>query len=251
VSTQETFGDPLPTRNMVGGGALLSQRLRRAALEGRVEELRRLVRRGADVHFQDQRGCTTLHAAVVHGHVEAVRVLVELGADVHTKDQDGATPLHVAAHQGHVEAVRVLVELGADVHTLDNMGRSALKCASLSSHVDVVRLLAGHAAASSTRNNLSAHHPSQDTTTSPAADAEVQDQPHDPEQRGRVPRVCEMCDATRSDSGGKPRKCEGCQAVRYCSTACQKRHWRRQHRDECSGMRSEAAAVVEPATAAQ
>ena len=51
-----------------------------------------------------------------------------------------------------------------------------------------------------------------------------------------------LCDATRSDRGGRLHWCRGCQAlgpyeprrgVRYCSKECPKRHWRIQHKDVC------------------
>jgi ankyrin repeat protein len=83
LHTQETVGDPLPARRIVGNVADLCKQLRDAALDGRVDKLRRLVELGADVSAPDQYGGTALHEAAVTGHVEAMRVLVELGADVH------------------------------------------------------------------------------------------------------------------------------------------------------------------------
>ena len=70
--------------------------LQRAAKEGSVAAVRRLVRRGADVdgRNEDDDGSTALHVAAACGHLEVVKALVELGADVHAQIQDGSTALY-------------------------------------------------------------------------------------------------------------------------------------------------------------
>ena len=63
--------------------------LERAASEGSVGAVRRLVRRGADVNGRrEEDGSTALHAAAQEGKLEAVKALVELGADVHAQAHD-------------------------------------------------------------------------------------------------------------------------------------------------------------------
>jgi len=68
-----------------------------AALNGRAEALRRMVRAGADVNTRSAHlysHGTPLHHAVSSGSLEAVKVLVEAGADVAAKDSAwGGTPL--------------------------------------------------------------------------------------------------------------------------------------------------------------
>ena len=46
----------------------------------------------------------------------------------------------------------------------------------------------------------------------------------------------------------KMRRCSGCDFVRYCSTTCQKKHWRSQHRHECADIVFDRALVKDPNT---
>ncbi|MEJ2780413.1 ankyrin repeat domain-containing protein [Stygiolobus sp. CP850M] len=65
---------------------------------------------------------TPLHKAPLNGHVEIVRVLLKRGADPNAKDNYGSTPLHEAAKEGHVEIVKLMLERGADPRIADNGG---------------------------------------------------------------------------------------------------------------------------------
>ena len=90
----------------------LAQQIFRAASEGRVEDIRRLVEQGGDAQAHEQEyGWTALHGAAQLGHAKVVKVLVELGADVHAHKKDGWTALHHAASGGRVEAIKVYVRL--------------------------------------------------------------------------------------------------------------------------------------------
>ena len=158
-------------------------------------------------------------------------MLVELGADVNARIQDGSTPLHMAAGEGHLECVQALVEMmGADVLALDSNGMSALKLASLQRHNHVVKCLASYVAASSLLNK---NIPDGDDEEGPSLEAVGAYQSDEPRNPRRKSRVCAVCTATQSHVGGKLLKCAGCnQVVRYCSTVCQKRHWRSHHKEE-------------------
>jgi peptide-methionine (S)-S-oxide reductase len=73
-----------------------------AALNGKAEALRRMVRLGADVNTPSQNlysHGTPLHHAVCSGRLEAVQVLVETGANLHARDTAWhGTPLGWALH---------------------------------------------------------------------------------------------------------------------------------------------------------
>ncbi|SEC05806.1 Ankyrin repeat [Amycolatopsis tolypomycina] len=91
-----------------------------AARNDRVDALRTLVARGADVNADVYRG-TALAWAAASGRLAAVRTLLDLGADVNLRGTfggphhgEGVTALHLAAQSGHLDVIRALVESGAD-----------------------------------------------------------------------------------------------------------------------------------------
>ena len=59
-------------------------------------------------------------------------------------------------------------------------------------------------------------------------------------------KVCALCSATHALGGGNLKTCSGCVCVHYCSVACQKRHWTKEHKGECSRMKKNAAALLNP-----
>ncbi|MGB5860131.1 MAG: ankyrin repeat domain-containing protein, partial [Pseudomonas aeruginosa] len=72
----------------------LNEQLIDAARVGNLEELRRLVQQGADLHTDDE---CALRLAASNGHFEVVKYLVEHRADIHTyRDQ----ALRMAAGNG-------------------------------------------------------------------------------------------------------------------------------------------------------
>ncbi|SEF37096.1 Ankyrin repeat-containing protein [Amycolatopsis pretoriensis] len=96
-----------------------------AARNDRVEALRKLVARGADVNADVYRG-TALTWAAAQGKLAAVRTLLDLGADVNHRGTfggpghgEGVTALHLAAQSGHLDVIRFLVENGADAGARD------------------------------------------------------------------------------------------------------------------------------------
>src|SRR2546426_4496640 len=93
--------------------------LQEAAAEGRADDLRRLLdahpelldARGVDFHAQ-----TALHRAAWSNRIESVRQLLERGADVGIRDYgDNAYALHFAAEAADLRIVEMLVEAGSDV----------------------------------------------------------------------------------------------------------------------------------------
>jgi hypothetical protein len=79
----------------------------------------------------------TLHKAALNGDVVKMRRLVAAGAIVderdaekEAKDANGRTPLHTAAHNGQLEAIKLLVQLGVNKEAKDAGGMTALHHAS-------------------------------------------------------------------------------------------------------------------------
>ena len=136
------------------------QGLFRAAHEGDVAAIRRLVAEGADVEARDGRGRAPVHVAAFASEDDALRALAEAGADMNalegqaydvvtiaavaddpdlmslaielgnspgltTSPYDG-TALIAAAHLGHVEVVRRLIAAGAPLDHVNNLHWTAI-----------------------------------------------------------------------------------------------------------------------------
>ena len=85
-----------------------------AAGHGRVEIVKLLIDRGADVNLKGEAWYGPLHAAAYGGHVEVVKLLLDNGADVNIFNHD--KPLHYAAKNGHIEVAEMLIAHGADIN---------------------------------------------------------------------------------------------------------------------------------------
>ena len=74
----------------------LNDQLKTVVAAGKVAELHSLIKKGADVNFQDSKGNTPLFYAIMNGSKEGVRALLEVGADLNIKNNAGQTPLEAA-----------------------------------------------------------------------------------------------------------------------------------------------------------
>jgi ankyrin repeat protein len=115
--------------------------LERAILRNSPEEVRELLRNGADVnavadHRRIMYGYTPLLLAAsvnLHHSTEIVDMLIRAGADVNKEDTIGYTPLYDASSHGNVDMVRLLLAAGADpnrrVTRMGEIGKTALMAA--------------------------------------------------------------------------------------------------------------------------
>ena len=86
-----------------------------AAMWGDLDEVRELLRSGADVNAPQGDGLTALHWAADNGDAALAGVLVYAGANLRPLTRNDAyTPMHMAARGGHAGVITLLVEAGAD-----------------------------------------------------------------------------------------------------------------------------------------
>jgi ankyrin repeat protein len=72
----------------------------------RLKLLAWLVKNGANINYQDQKGYTALHYAVIGTHTIAeVEQLLKLGADPNLKGSDGKTPIDLAEQKPKLRAL--------------------------------------------------------------------------------------------------------------------------------------------------
>jgi ankyrin repeat protein len=124
----------LAPREEGGGGLNINSRsnianwtaLHQAASAGRVETVKFLVQRGADLEAKTSHGQTALSLAVENCKAQCVKTLLELGANPNKGDIFGQTPLFYAARIAALNVLKILVEEGnADVNILDSRGNTA------------------------------------------------------------------------------------------------------------------------------
>ncbi len=116
-----------------------------AAERGDLEEVRALLRRGADVNTAQSDGMTALHWAARNNDVEIVKTLLYAGATFRaTTRLGGYTPLHLASRGGHTEAAEMILEAGADPDVFTSTGVTAMHFAADADAAGVIEALAAH-----------------------------------------------------------------------------------------------------------
>ncbi len=94
------------------------------------------------IEAKESDGWTPLHFAAFHGRIEAVRLLGDRGADVESCDYIGWRPLHKAASNGHISIIKELIEVrNAEINARDDRGRTALRYARNRNKADIVAYL--------------------------------------------------------------------------------------------------------------
>ena len=117
--------------------------LHRASNSGGIENVKYLVEQGANVNAKDGFGATPLHGAFSAG---VAKYLIMHGADVNAKDNDGNTPLHVGIYMSNKEVVEFFVECGADVNAKNNNGCTPLHWACQEADTGIAKYLIEHGA---------------------------------------------------------------------------------------------------------
>ncbi|KAF5621165.1 ankyrin repeat [Fusarium tjaetaba] len=84
--------------------------LHAAAENGRVENVRLLISKGADVDIRNDRGQTSLHTAAKEDQAEVVEELLKSNANINATDQESRTPVYFAAYNANSDALKILLD---------------------------------------------------------------------------------------------------------------------------------------------
>jgi len=92
------------------------ERLHRAAADGDLPEVERLVGTGTEINAFDDLSRTPLHYAAEHEHYKVAVWLLDHGANINAYDEKmiGETALCLAAQKDYPEMVELLLKYGAD-----------------------------------------------------------------------------------------------------------------------------------------
>jgi ankyrin repeat protein len=103
--------------NEAGESALMM-----AALKGRLDWVKRLIERGAQIN---KPGWTPLHYAATGPNPAVVQLLLDRGAAIDAASPNRTTPLMMAARYGSEASVELLLSRGADVQRRNDLALSA------------------------------------------------------------------------------------------------------------------------------
>ena len=124
---------------------MLNNRLLTAAQQNNGDEIKFLLRAGADINYHDRdpygSHAPVLMRAVESGDVETVKLLIEKGADVNAFNDAGETALIEAAGFGFSEMINILLNHGANINYHAKGGNTALEAAVLNVDIESTRML--------------------------------------------------------------------------------------------------------------
>lgn len=113
--------------------------LAKAAGEGNLEIVEKLLEAGADPSLVGKSSQPPLYLSAFENHADISNLLIEKGADIHqAAEVTQWTVLHAAYDEP--ELVKTLLDKGADINALSDSG-TCLYLASKHNHVDVVKIL--------------------------------------------------------------------------------------------------------------
>lgn len=88
-----------------------------------------LLKAGAEIEAQSNRGRTPLYYAAKLGNVTQTKMLLDAGANIEARGKYGLTPLLISAEYGNVETTELLLIRNADIHAKNIDGSSVLHLA--------------------------------------------------------------------------------------------------------------------------
>ncbi len=136
-----TIKDPKSGKSYVLNKPLKKSQLIKAAQQGDLVEVKRLLDEGIAIDATVAPGLTALLIACREGHVSVVKELVRRGARINQADRDGLNPLLMATMNDRPEVIGALLAQGAQVDARDRKERTALMLAAQKGNAKAVKAL--------------------------------------------------------------------------------------------------------------
>ena len=127
------LGFPIDRRDDEGRTPLMM-----AAVNGKLQAVKYLLKQGADPSIQDNNGWNTFHHASQGGNPEVIELMPHHVPSIDSITKLGVTPLMVAAYNGKLQAVKYLLKQGADPSLQDNKGWNVLHHSSWGGNVAIM-----------------------------------------------------------------------------------------------------------------
>lgn len=112
-----------------------------AAERGNTDEVLKLLKQGANIDAQDERGRTPVMAATHGNKPETVKALIEAGANIHIQDGRQDNPFLYAGAEGLLDILKLTIDAGANPKLTNRYGGTALIPAAERGHVEIVKEL--------------------------------------------------------------------------------------------------------------
>ena len=124
VATDASGAEAL-RRELYGTGPNQGYAFDDAIARGDLDRVKQMIKLGAQINARKpDGGSIPLSTASLHGRIEIVRYLIQKKANVNGTNQDGNTPLHVAAFLCRGDIVRLLLKNGASVEIKNERGET-------------------------------------------------------------------------------------------------------------------------------
>ncbi|XP_049597225.1 kinase D-interacting substrate of 220 kDa B isoform X2 [Syngnathus scovelli] len=117
-----------------------------AAEQGNLEIVQELIRRGANINFDDVDCWTALMSASKEGHIQVVGELLDNDANMEHRDMGGWTALMWAAYKGRTDVAELLLSKGANPNITGQYSVYPIIWAAGRGHAEIVHLLLQHGA---------------------------------------------------------------------------------------------------------
>jgi ankyrin repeat protein len=109
------------------GSAWAGPAFHEAAEKGQLKQVTEMLKTNPEwLDSEDDEGETALMEAAEEGKLEVVRLLIDRGADINHQDWDGETALMEAVQDDRLEVVELLLQRGAALGCLDSDCRTVL-----------------------------------------------------------------------------------------------------------------------------